>query len=90
MKPIIIFRCNSLLNNETKELIRNDLKQQIKEGIVITDISLEYAKTLIPKNCECEIIIESSEEISKGKIVSTTMKKVPRFFQKLFKNKNKQ
>lgn len=87
MKPLIIFRCACLLKPETKELIRNDLKRQIEEGVVVTDISLEYAKTLLPKDCKCEVVLET---LNDSKIVATSLKKVPRFFQKLFKKKNKQ
>lgn len=64
MKTILIFRCSSLLNNETREQIRQELKKQIDEGVVITDISLEHVKTMIPKNCECDVVIETLEKES--------------------------
>ena len=87
MKPLIIFRCACLISAETKKLIREDLKRQIEEGVVVTDISLEYAKTLLPKDCKCEVVLEI---LNDSKIVATSLKKVPRFFQKVFKKKNKQ
>lgn len=86
-KPLIIFKCNCLLTAEQKDLIRNDLKKQIEEGIVVTDISLDYAKTLLPKDCKCEVIVETYKE---GKIVTRTLKKAPNFLQKLFKKKNRE
>lgn len=63
MKPILIFRCNALLKPDVQEKIREDLKKQIAEGVIVTDINLEYVKTMLPKDCECDVVIENLEHI---------------------------
>ena len=61
-KTVLIFKCDALLKPGVRELIRNDLKRQIDEGIVITDITLDYVKTMLPEDCECEVVIETLED----------------------------
>lgn len=61
MKTVLIFKCDALLKPGAREIIRKDLKRQIDEGVVLTDISLDYVKTLIPKDCECEVVVETLE-----------------------------
>lgn len=62
MRPVLIFKCDALLKPGVRELIRKDLKRQIDEGVVITDVTLDYVKTMLPKNCECEVVIEMMED----------------------------
>lgn len=62
MKTVWIFRCDALLKSETKEQIRQHLLKQLDEGVVVTDASLEYVKTVLPKGCTYDVIVETMEE----------------------------
>lgn len=57
-KTVLIFKCDALLKPDVREAIRKDLKRQIDEGIVVNDIMLGYVKTVLPKDCKIEVVLE--------------------------------
>ena len=54
-KTVLIFSVDALLKPDTKEVIRKDLLRQIEEGVVVTDLTYDYVKTVLPKDAEIQI-----------------------------------
>ena len=69
-KEILIFRVNSLLPKEALRTIEKDLKRQLDNGVIVTDLKLDVVKKIVNKNCECEIVVipEGKTKIKKRKI----------------------
>lgn len=62
MKTVFIFRCGAMLKPETTEKIKQRLLKDLEEGVVVTDASLQYIKTVVPKDCEFDVVIETMED----------------------------
>lgn len=56
-KSILIFQCNTILKPDVKEQIRKKLKEQVDEGVVFIDDTLEYIGTVVPEALDCEIVL---------------------------------
>lgn len=67
MKTIIMFKCNCLLKPETREQLRQELKKQLDEGVVVVDGRYDWPiLTRLPEDCEYDVVVESLEENELG------------------------
>lgn len=60
MKTILVFKSNEIIRDEKKEQIRQELKQHIKEGVLVLDARFELPTLInIPSDCEYEVMVEN-------------------------------
>lgn len=61
-KTVLIFSVDCILKADVKEKLRQDLLRQVEEGIVVTDLNLDYVKTVLPEDTEIQIELVDMEE----------------------------
>lgn len=62
-KTIIMFKCNTILKPETREQIRQHLKKQVDEGVLVLDGQFEWPQLIrLPEGCDYDIVVETLEE----------------------------
>jgi hypothetical protein len=55
-----VFKSNGLIRDEKKEQIRQELKQHIKEGVVVLDCMFDLPTLInLPSECEYEVMVEN-------------------------------
>ena len=60
MKTIIVFKSNEIIREQKQEEIRQELKQHIKEGVVVLDARFELPTLInLPSDCEYEVMVEN-------------------------------
>ena len=63
---IFIFKANHMLSGDHLRLLRNDLLDQIKSGIVLLPTYVDFI-CAIPKDCEIKIVNKDGSFVEIGK-----------------------
>ena len=65
-REVFIFKTNMLLRGEDREAVREELKRQIEDGVVVLDARTEYRLTLYlrggKKNIAVELVEAAAEQ----------------------------